>query len=79
MFFSCAALHVAPHRLVLQALPLVVQGLAAAYAEGDLYAAALQVDLERDERKPLRLGLQPELLDLVRMDFGSWLKRLPNL
>jgi len=42
--------------------------LASADAERDLYPAALEIDLERDERESPGLGLEPQLLDFLRMD-----------
>lgn len=61
------ARQVAADRLLLQRVALVVQLLAAADAEIDLDAPVLEEHLQRHERQSLRLGLQLEVEDLLRV------------
>ena len=62
-----APFKVTPEGLLLEGVALVVELLAAAHAEVDLYAPVLEENLERYERKPLRLCLELEVAHFLRV------------
>ena len=65
---SVAPFKVTPEGLFLECVALVVELLSAAHAEVDFHATVLEENLERYERKPLRLGLELEVSHLFRVD-----------